>query len=325
MCSYYETIDGARCDRAIVNACRDAVAGAEDDRISVENARKVFDVIANEDSITATERWTLYYCLTTFKWTDAAHDWIVFNIRLNMIGEEPPMKKARTGATSYYEVIDGMKTKRAIVDLCRDSVSGKGDGRVSVEDAKKIWAKALDGGKITRTERWTVRLCLTEFKWTRAAHDWVLEEISTVMQESEAADAFLDAKKDAAKAAEKAPVKTDSRGWEFHTESEGWTAFGDEQVIALNKAVDDGATSTEILIGSWKYLVDFKAMTQKNESSGRIRRIRHSGVSSGDEALKCKMGCGNKVNPGVTKRGNPFKTCCRTCAMEGHCTCCAAP
>merc|ERR1719491_1852901 len=30
----------------------------------------------------------------------------------------------------------------------------------------------------------------------------------------------------------------------------------------------------------------------------------------------CKFGCGNKCNPGKTPRGNPFDTCCKSCAIS---------
>lgn len=330
MCAYYETIDGARCDRAIVNECRDAVAGVGDGRVSVEDAKKVYEALADGGQITPTERWTLYYCLTDFKWTDAAHDWIIDALKgfRKRSGEEPPVKVAKVGATSYYEVIDGMKTKRAIIDLCRDSVAGKGDGRVSTDDAKTIWEKAVDGGRITRTERWSIRFCLAEFKWTRAAHDWVLEEIKSVMKTCEEADKKKEADKKTKRAASGSISKTDDstdadiRGWEFHT-SDGWVPFDDETVFVLDKAVAEECVSTECAIGPHAYIIDFKAMTQCNRSSNRTRRIRCTGVAQAGVDM-CKMGCGRKVALGTTARGRAYKTCCRTCAVgeEGHCESC---
>merc|ERR1711879_130776 len=34
----------------------------------------------------------------------------------------------------------------------------------------------------------------------------------------------------------------------------------------------------------------------------------------------CKFGCGQICNPGRTARGNPFDTCCRSCAISKGCT-----
>merc|ERR1719160_2262084 len=30
----------------------------------------------------------------------------------------------------------------------------------------------------------------------------------------------------------------------------------------------------------------------------------------------CKMGCGKPVQPGKTRSGNPYNTCCRSCALN---------
>jgi len=176
--SYYELIDGKRCDRAIIEACREAVVGQGDGRVSVEDAHKIFEKIADGNKETAVERWTMRYCLTHFKWTEAAHDWIVDECKkVTQEGhfEDTPTKRAKTG-TSYYETIDGMKCDRGIVDACRQAVEGQGDGRVSKEDAEKVWAEAADGNKVTDAEKWTLRYCLTSFRFTRAGHDYLMEQ-----------------------------------------------------------------------------------------------------------------------------------------------------
>jgi len=175
---YYETIDGMSCDRGIVDACRTAVAGTGDGRVSVEDAKQVFEKVADGGKETQKERWTMRYCMQEFKWTDAAHDWIVEELtKVNQEGlQGSPAKKAR--GDSYYEVIDSFKCDRGIIDACRESVAGQGDGRISKEDAEKVWAKAADGNKVTQAERWTLRYCFSSFNWTRAAHDWLIEQLS---------------------------------------------------------------------------------------------------------------------------------------------------
>lgn len=180
--AYYEKINGLNCDRAIIDACKTAVAGQGDGRVSVEDAKAVFEKVADGNKETRVERWTLRYCLQEFKWTEAAHDWIIEECK--KIQQEDaaasPSKKARTEGGGYYEVIDGFKCDRGIVDACREAMGGQGDGRVSVEDAQKVWAKAADGSKVTDAEKWTLRYCLSAFNWTRGAHDWLLEQLNTV-------------------------------------------------------------------------------------------------------------------------------------------------
>jgi len=175
--TYYETIDGKKCDRAIIDACREAVAGQGDGRVSLEDAKKVFEKVADGSKETAVERWTMRYCLTHFKWTEAAHDWVIEECKkITQEGqiEGSPTKRAKTGS-SYYETIDGMKCDRGIVDTCREAVAGQGDGRISKEDAEKVWVQAEDGNKVTDTEKWTLRYCLTSFNFTRAGHDYITE------------------------------------------------------------------------------------------------------------------------------------------------------
>eukprot|EP00927_Polykrikos_kofoidii_P007859 TRINITY_DN1322_c0_g1_i1.p1 TRINITY_DN1322_c0_g1~~TRINITY_DN1322_c0_g1_i1.p1 ORF type:complete len:184 (-),score=57.96 TRINITY_DN1322_c0_g1_i1:145-696(-) len=177
MSSYYEAVDGIQCDRAMIDACREAVKGKGDGRVSVEDAKEVFKKIADGGKETQRERWTLRFCLTAFKWTEAAQAYISDEVKKLKQEDEPPAKKQRTEGSSYYEVIDGEECDRGIVNACREAVEGKGDGRVSVEDAKSVFEKVSDGGEITERERWTVRYCLTEFTWTEAAQDWIVDAI----------------------------------------------------------------------------------------------------------------------------------------------------
>lgn len=174
---YYEKIDGLNCDRAVVDDCREAVAGRGDGRVSLEDARKIFVDIADDNVVTQAERWTLRYCLQEFKWTEAAHDWIVAEVVKVPQAGCPPWKKPRVEGKSYYQVIDGFKCDRGIVDACNEAIAGAGDGRVSYDDAVKVWEKAADGNKVTPTEKWTLRYCMCGFNWTRAGHDFVLEKL----------------------------------------------------------------------------------------------------------------------------------------------------
>jgi hypothetical protein len=172
--AYYEMVEGMKCDRAVIDACRDATVGQGDGRVSVEDAHKVFAAVADGNKVTKVEMWTLRYCMTEFKWTEAAHDWIVE--ALNKVQNKPKAKK-RTSGKSYYEVIDGCKCDRSIIDTCRECVEGQGDGRVSADDAQKVWEKAKDGKGVTSIEKWTLRYTLCAFNWTRAGHDFMLEQL----------------------------------------------------------------------------------------------------------------------------------------------------
>merc|ERR1711862_732398 len=106
------------------------------------------------------ERWTVRHCLTAFRFTNAAHDWIVEHckgVAQDDEDSEPPEKRPRTSdddpetapgkehPDSYYQKIDGYKCDRSVVDACKKAVEGRGDGRVSKEDAETVFAKVKDG------------------------------------------------------------------------------------------------------------------------------------------------------------------------------------
>ena len=81
--------------------------------------------------------------------------------------------------------IDGVKCDRGIIDASETAVKAKGDGRVSKEDAEKVFAKAAEGFKVTRCARWTLRYCLAHFKWTEAAVTYLAEQMKAATQEAE--------------------------------------------------------------------------------------------------------------------------------------------
>merc|ERR1711862_236541 len=97
--------------------------------------------------------------------------------------KEPDAKKQK--GESYYQEIDGKKLDGKVIDTVREAVDGKGDGRVSVDDCKNVLDAVLDAGKITATERWTLRYSVTEFKWTEAALDHLKTSLDEAKDKNE--------------------------------------------------------------------------------------------------------------------------------------------
>jgi len=170
--SYYQTIDGMKLDRGIIDECRKAVAG--DGRVTVDDAKKVFVEIADGGRATACERWTVRYCLQEFKWSEAAQTWLVEALT-GLKGGQAPAKKARTSGTGYYETVDGFKCDRAIINSCREALSA--DGIITKEEAQGVWAKAADGNQVTDAERWTVRYVVSAFNFAEPAHDFIMSKL----------------------------------------------------------------------------------------------------------------------------------------------------
>mmetsp|Transcript_25569 Transcript_25569/g.87585 ORF Transcript_25569/g.87585 Transcript_25569/m.87585 type:complete len:122 (-) Transcript_25569:170-535(-) len=78
--SYYEQIDGKKYDRGVLDACRKAVKGVGDGRISKEDAVAIMEEVLDgggrgKSAVTDIEMDTIQYALDNFKWTDAAKEW----------------------------------------------------------------------------------------------------------------------------------------------------------------------------------------------------------------------------------------------------------
>jgi flagellar basal body-associated protein FliL len=80
--------------------------------------------------------------------------------------------------SSYYKKINGKNYDRAMLDVADKSIEGKGDGRVSLTDAKAIFKKAKDGGKITDIELRTLNYILEKYKFTEPALKYIEDSLS---------------------------------------------------------------------------------------------------------------------------------------------------
>jgi hypothetical protein len=74
--------------------------------------------------------------------------------------------------TSYYKTISGVKYDKDMLEEADKSVAGKRDGRISMNDAKKIKKKALDGPGITEVELRTLNYIFDNYNFTPSAKDY---------------------------------------------------------------------------------------------------------------------------------------------------------
>lgn len=79
---------------------------------------------------------------------------------------------------SYYKEIDGKKYDGELLELAEKLVAGKGDGRISEDDARLMLKKVKDGDKYTDIEKASMEYVRTHFKWTDAADQWFRSEVS---------------------------------------------------------------------------------------------------------------------------------------------------
>ena len=71
--------------------------------------------------------------------------------------------------STYYKYIDGKRYKAVTLREADAATEGKGDGRISKEDARKIFDTISDGKRYTPVEKATIRFVRENYKWTDAA------------------------------------------------------------------------------------------------------------------------------------------------------------
>ena len=69
----------------------------------------------------------------------------------------------------YYEIIDNIKYDKKLLDMARDLIKGRGDGRISEDDAKTLIQESLDANKITDIEKQTLQYIIDNFNCTEPA------------------------------------------------------------------------------------------------------------------------------------------------------------
>lgn len=74
---------------------------------------------------------------------------------------------------SYYKIINGQRYDRQLLETARQLTEGRGDGRISQQDAEIIWNSVRDAGNITATEKRTLSFLLAQLRWSEKALEWI--------------------------------------------------------------------------------------------------------------------------------------------------------
>lgn len=111
---------------------------------------------------------------------------------------------------TYYRKIKGKTYDKALLDAAEKSVQGRGDGRISLSDAKKILGKVKDSTGYTDIEKRTLQYIRDKFDFTPESDRWFRTEIRkwAAKKSSGAAAAKKTSKKSAKKTAKKAAKKS---------------------------------------------------------------------------------------------------------------------
>jgi len=91
---------------------------------------------------------------------------------------------SRRSGSSYYEIVDGQKYDRKVLDACRSAMA---DGTIDLAEARRIIANVVDGPRrvqkrgvrspVTDIELATLRYARATFAWTPEAEKWVYDEV----------------------------------------------------------------------------------------------------------------------------------------------------
>ncbi len=78
---------------------------------------------------------------------------------------------------AYYKKIKGRNYDGDLLKIADSAVKGKGDGRISLTDARKILKTVKDGEDYTDVEKSTMQYIRDNYKFTAEANDWFRTEI----------------------------------------------------------------------------------------------------------------------------------------------------
>lgn len=79
--------------------------------------------------------------------------------------KKPAAKKSRP---NYYKTIAGVKYDKGMLSAADTAIEGAGDGRISTQDAKALFAEAADGNKYTDIEKRTMAYIRDNYNFTPA-------------------------------------------------------------------------------------------------------------------------------------------------------------
>ena len=192
--SYYKTIDGKHYDREMLEIADEAVAGAGDGRISVEDAQKLLGAVKDANKYTDIEKATMKYIRENYKFTYAADQWFRTEIRkwaatkVKENDENPkPIDPASPNefipSKNYYRIIDGEHYVRSLLEAADVRLEGKGDGLISEEDFQQIIELSRDGKGITETEMRTLEYISLKYNLTTKARLWFKEHLEQIRSE----------------------------------------------------------------------------------------------------------------------------------------------
>jgi hypothetical protein len=86
-------------------------------------------------------------------------------------------------AAMSYVYIDGVKYEKTLLELAQAHTQGKGEGKISYEEAQLLVASARDGIAVTPTELATLKYIRQQFPFTDKAAVYFDEVVASLEDE----------------------------------------------------------------------------------------------------------------------------------------------
>ncbi len=145
---HYKTIDGIKYEQELLDLAAASTEGKGESRISYDEAKALIESAMDGGRITRTERRTLHYIFENHPFTDKAKDYFVAEL---------------------FRLQDSVHYDSVLIDAADLAVEGRGDGRISLDDAELIWKMIESDSKVTAVERRTLGYILEAYKCTEPA------------------------------------------------------------------------------------------------------------------------------------------------------------
>lgn len=79
-----------------------------------------------------------------------------------------------------YKTIDGVKYEKELLDLAEHHTTGRGEGKISKDEALDLINSAKDGVEVTETEMATLKYIRETFEFTDAGAALFDEELAKI-------------------------------------------------------------------------------------------------------------------------------------------------
>ncbi|CAJ1352672.1 unnamed protein product [Effrenium voratum] len=86
----------------------------------------------------------------------------------------PGSASKRQRTSEYYRVIDGVKYDRSLLTAAEQFAEM---GQITLIEAMELWKEAMDGNRVTPTERQTLKYVLAQFSFTEKARNFLEQQL----------------------------------------------------------------------------------------------------------------------------------------------------